>query len=165
MKRSRLKPGAKSLARGSTFAKPTSSLKRERKAARKKVAKRAAALHGPTDREKSEAWATGKRPCAVCGAAAEHSKGHHIVTQQRLRAVAKQLDLDVERIRWDRRNRLWLCPRHHDAHHSRMKPIGRTVLRQHAPKVFQFARELGLLPWLERTYPEAPDVPADAAHD
>ncbi len=128
--------------------------------------KRRKPLRGPTDRERSEAWAKGKRPCAVCGAAAHRSHGHHIVTQQKLRqvaaarSVASELDgwasapvIDFERIRWDRRNRLWLCERHHAAHHSRAKPITWGVLQEHAPKVFQFAAELGLTPWLERTYP------------
>ena len=60
----------------------------------------------------------------------------------------------LERILWDQRNRLWLCERHHRAHHARTHPIARHILEQHAPKVFQFAVELGLLPWLERMYPK-----------
>ncbi len=119
-------------------------------------------LRGPTDRERSEAFATGKKPCVICNAAAIHSKAHHIITQQELRKVALRLGRDLESIRWDRRNRLWLCERHHTAHHSRMKPITWAVLEQHAPKVFQFARELGLTPWLERTYPRL-TVVEDAA--
>lgn len=105
------------------------------------------------ERQASAAWARGVRtkPCAVCGALG--SQGHHIITQQQLRQVAKTLQVDFERLRWDTRNRLPLCPRHHAAHHARTHPVPWSVLEDAAPKVVQFARELGLVYWLERTYP------------
>ncbi len=122
---------------------------------------------GPSERERSAAWARGKKPCAVCGGAVTY--GHHIITQQKLRQVvaartmAAALDPyatapvpRLDRVRWDARNRLWLCERHHLAHHARTKPVAWSVLQEHAPKVFQFAAELNLIPWLERTYPGAP---------
>lgn len=135
VKRSAIKPGREPLRRQGK------SLARK---ARKQI-----------DRQASEAWARGakSKPCAVCGAAGVHA--HHVITQQKLRQVAAQNGLDFERLRWDKRNRLPLCPRHHAAHHARTHPIPWVVLEQHCPKVFQLARELGLLWWLEQTYPQA----------
>lgn len=110
---------------------------------------------GPSERERAAAWATGKKPCAVCRADAACSKAHHIITRQRLRRKAREMGVDPERLLWDTRNRLWLCDRHHAAHHARSKPIGWTVLEQHAPKAFQFAEEVESTLWLERTYPKS----------
>jgi len=114
-------------------------------------------VKGPSEREAAQAWASGNRAkrCARCGAA--NVQGHHIITRERLKQKAVELDVPAERLLWDRRNRLWLCRRHHDAHHARTSPIPMTVLREHAAKVFQFARELDLKPWLERRYPETDD--------
>jgi hypothetical protein len=111
------------------------------------------------DRQASEAWARSvqAKRCAVCGAAGV--QGHHIVYQQHLRRVARKLGVDVDRLLWDKRNALPLCERHHTAHHNASYRITADVLRRHAPKVFQFAREVGLLPWLERTYPAVRDGP------
>jgi hypothetical protein len=87
----------------------------------------------------------------MCGAKAG-VQGHHVITQQQLRIAASELNKDFERLRWDTRNRLPLCARHHAAHHSAFHRIPRDVLEKACPKVFQFARELGLEWWLERTY-------------
>jgi hypothetical protein len=144
MKRSPLGPGKTSLQRGSTFAPRPTSLKRARRPPR-----------SPSEIEAAAAWAKGvkAKPCALCGA--KGVDAHHIITKQKLREVAAADGLDVQSLLWDHRNRLALCRRHHEAHHSRMHPVPWTVLEQHAPKVFQFAREIGVLPWLERNYPAA----------
>ena len=150
MRRSQLGPGQKSRERGSTFANQGAGLARTE---RKPVKHRKRPLRTASTRERSEAWARGGRAkcCAICGSA--NVQGHHIVYQQRIRRAAQKLGLDVDRLLWDDRNRLWLCPRHHDAAHSRARPVSRSVLERHAPKVFQFTREIGELPWLERMYP------------
>ena len=120
---------------------------------RKTPLKRVRPVKQTINRAASEAWARGVRTkrCALCGANGVH--GHHIITQQQLRIAAFSLRLDFERLRWDTRNRLALCPRHHAAHHARSHPVPWVVLEQHAPKVFQFAREIGLEWWLEAMYP------------
>jgi hypothetical protein len=89
------------------------------------------------------------------------SEAHHIITQQQLKLVARThgLGLDLDRILYDQRNRLWVCRRHHGAHHSSAKPIPWRIVERHAPKVKQFARELGLEWWLERTYPRQENTP------
>lgn len=107
------------------------------------------------DRLAGEAWAHRARSkvCALCGA--RNPQGHHVITQQQLRKTAAELGLEFERLRWDTRNFLALCNRHHDAHHSRRHPVSWSVLVTECPKVVQFARELDLVWWLERTYPGA----------
>jgi hypothetical protein len=78
---------------------------------------------------------------------------------QVLRREARRLGFDFARVRWDTRNRLAICELCHERHHSRHRPIKRAVLERHAPKVFQFARELGLSHVLEREYPPDPPYP------
>lgn len=116
------------------------------------------------DRMASEAWAKGVRgkPCAVCGAK-QRVSGHHIVTQQLLRRIAQQTDLDFERVRWDARNRLPLCERHHEAHHSRARPVALWRVLLAAPKLMQFVRELDraldgepVAAFIDRTYRNEP---------
>jgi hypothetical protein len=108
------------------------------------------------DRQASEAWARGIRAktCAVCGKRCGTVQGHHVLYQQWLRQVARERGLEFEQLRWDKRNRLPVGERCHGAHHSARRRITRDVLRRHAPKVFQMARELGLTGRLEATYPE-----------
>lgn len=116
------------------------------------------------DRQASEAWAWGARskPCAVCGCGGV-IEGHHLVTQQTLRKVAEATGLEFERLRWDTRNRLSLCPRHHQAHHAGSHRVPLSVVLEHAPKLMQFVRELDrahdgcepVLCFVERTYPVA----------
>lgn len=113
------------------------------------------------DRQASEAWAWGARskPCAVCGAVGG-VEGHHVVYQQTLRKAALATGLEFERLRWDTRNRLPLCARHHQAHHSGRYRVPLEVVLEHAPKLMQFVRELdrahdGCEPvacFVERTY-------------
>lgn len=113
------------------------------------------------DRQASEAWAWGARskPCAVCGVTAG-VEGHHVVYQQTLRKVAQMTGLEFDRLRWDTRNRLPLCARHHQAHHVGRLRVPLEVVLEHAPKLMQFVRELdrahdGCEPvscFIERTY-------------
>lgn len=109
-----------------------------------------------SEREKSVAWHRGIGcTCMVCGNTYRvECDAHHILPVQTLRREAKRLDFDFERARWDRRNRLACCRVCHERHHSRHRPISRDVLQEHAPKVFQFARELGLTSQLDHEYPE-----------
>jgi hypothetical protein len=106
-----------------------------------------------TDRERSEAWArhAQSKPCALCGS--RLVQGHHVITQQELRRIARSKGLDVDRLLWDRRNCLALCQRHHDAHHSWSHRLTLDLVLAKCPKVAQFARELDLEWWLERNYP------------
>jgi len=106
-----------------------------------------------TNRDAAEAWGKGIRgkPCAVCGRGP--CQGHHVITQQQLRRIARTNALDLQSLLWDSRNRLPLCEACHYAHHQRRRTVPRAVLRRHCPKVFQFARELDLEWWLEREYP------------
>jgi hypothetical protein len=87
----------------------------------------------------------------ICGAKPAH--GHHIIKQQVLKRVAQEKGLQYERIRWDLRNILPLCDRHHAQHHARMEPIALSIVLLHQPKVVQFAKELDLVWWLSREYP------------
>jgi len=108
------------------------------------------------DRQAAEAWARRARSkrCVIC--AAKNPHGHHIISQQQLRKTAEELDLDYRRLRWDQRNLLALCDRHHAGQHSKMHPVPLSTILAEAPKVVQFARELGLEWYLSRHYPTHP---------
>jgi hypothetical protein len=145
-----LKQGTKGLKRA--------PLKRQSKPLRQAKAK-------VIDRIASEAWAKGARAkaCAVCRARkGAIIRGHHIVYQQELRRIAVDLEIDLERLRWDDRNRLSLCDRCHERHHNGSRPVSGAVLHKHAPKVFQFAAEIDrqyghakVASFLERKYVRA----------
>lgn len=93
--------------------------------------------------------------CAVCERA-RAVQGHHIIRAEVLRREARRLGYELRDVMWDRRNRLPVCQICHERHHNRSRPIARAVLRRVARGgVFDFARELGLEPALEREYPEA----------
>jgi hypothetical protein len=158
MKRSKLGPGRKSLERGSTF--PTPVNKAAGGASGRATGRPRRTPLKPPAGEAAKAWGSGKKPCVICGS--QRVEAHHIITRQRLVAKARELGIDADRLLWDRRNKLWLCDRHHASHHSRMKPVLWAVLVEHAPKVFQFARELELEPWLERMYPKSNDRSSNA---
>jgi hypothetical protein len=104
------------------------------------------------DRQASEAWAKHARAktCALCRSAAV--EGHHVITQQALRQNAQANGYEFERVRWDFRNCLPLCRRHHEAHHNASHRLSLRVVRKACPKIDQFAREVGLAWFLERTY-------------
>lgn len=119
------------------------------------------------DRAASEAWAKAARTkrCAVCGARIVH--GHHLIYQQQLRRIAVDLGIEYERVRWDRRNLLALCDRHHSAHHSGAHRVVSTIVLAGAPKFGQFVRELDrqyedgrepVAEFVRRTYPQADDA-------
>lgn len=128
---------------------------------RKRPMKARPGVRRALDRQASEAWAKSARtkPCAVCGAT--RAQGHHLIPQQRLRRVAEDTGLDFERIRWDARNRLPLCERHHAAMHSRAHPLSLELVLREVPKFLQFVRELDraygdgrdpVMAFVERTY-------------
>ena len=120
---------------------------------------------GVIDKQASEAWAQGARskPCAVCGSTGI-IEGHHIVYKQQLRKVADATGLSYDRLCWDARNRLSLCPRHHAAHHSAAHRVSLAIVQANAPKLMQFVRELDrahdgrepVASFVERTYPGVP---------
>jgi hypothetical protein len=106
-----------------------------------------------SDRIKSEGWHAGVEGhlCAVCGRRRAEA-GHHIIRVQTLRKEALSRGFDFERVRWDVRNRLAVCGECHERHHKASRRIPLALLRRKAPKVFQFARELGLAHVLQRDY-------------
>lgn len=67
--------------------------------------------------------------------------------QARLRRIAEDTGLSYERLRWDVRNRLSLCERHHMAHHSGVHRVPLATVSDASPKFLQFVREL------DRAYP------------
>lgn len=99
-----------------------------------------------TDPAAAEAWheRAAREPCAVCGQISPANHGHHALTQQALRNRASELGLDIEQIRWDQRNHITLCPRHHAAHHNASGRVTLATILAAAPKLQQFARELDL---------------------
>jgi len=135
VKRTELKPRSVSLSRGA-------GPKRGRRRPRQKLDVEAAAVWGANNLGE---------PCAVCGGGCGPVQGHHALSQQWLRNVARTRGLDYEGLRWDLRNRLWVGRDCHSRHHLAVLRIPRSVL---APEVFEMAEELGLLVRLENTYPE-----------
>jgi hypothetical protein len=100
---------------------------------------------GATDSELAGAWIASVAPsgarCAVCGARRQ-IQGHHVLSQQVLRHLAQENGLNLaerERLRWDPRNGLAVCQRHHDHHTLAVRRIPRSAL---PASVFEFADEL-----------------------
>lgn len=91
----------------------------------------------------ADLWRAGLGPCAVCGVQS-NVDAHHVIGK----GVLHRYGLDEYRM--DKRNRLAVCRRDHDAHHNRSHPIGRGLL---PAAVFVFAEEVGLTWWLDRHYP------------
>jgi hypothetical protein len=106
------------------------------------------------DRQAAEAWANRARtkPCARCGG--RRVQGHHVIAKQTLRQNAMQNGYEYERVVWDARNLISLCERCHGAHHAATHRLSLSFVRGACPRIDQFAREVGLEWWLERTYPE-----------
>lgn len=114
------------------------------------------------ERRLSERWAAEARhfPCAACGRRTDYRRaivveGHHIVRQALLKARARVLDWTPEELArrlWDTRNRLPLCGECHRGHHSKMKKLAWSLVRNATPKVEQFAREVGLMREARRDY-------------
>jgi hypothetical protein len=72
-------------------------------------------------------------------------EAHHLVTQQQLRKIHAS-----EEQRWDVRNGMALCERHHRRHTRALERVPFDVLRSEA---LEFAREIGLGWILEKYYP------------
>lgn len=135
VKRSPLGPGAKSLARGSTFAAPPTPLRRT------SSLKRSAMKATP---QRIEGWSVadkGEPHCRVCGELADHL--HHVVPRSVSPAGRDNL-----------LNGLPLCWSCHREHHDGM-PIPRSVF---TPAEWAFIAEIGTASWLEHRYPLTDDV-------
>ncbi len=160
-RRTALNAGKKSLERGSTFAKPRSTLK-------PKPGKRAA----PTRRaapamsaEERRAAATFERVvkrsgrCAACGQRARNPRveldAHHIIPKEILKRIERQTGAPAGSLVWDPVNGMPLCSqitenRCHPRHTVKFKP----VLRARIPEpALRFAANLGLTHVIERHYP------------
>lgn len=76
---------------------------------------------------------------------------HHCVRDQVLERLAgpRRFGWDYQAVRWDVRNRLWVCRECHATHtdHAPLIPIWKLPMR-----VFEFARELQIEWVLEREY-------------
>lgn len=141
----------KPLERSGGLERKGNGLKRKRKPRRSDLARRL-----------SERWASEVRgrPCAACGRMTDYPRaivveGHHIVRQALLKARGAALEWTEEELTrrlWDTRNRLPLCGDCHRRHHSKMKKLSWKLVRDHAPKVEQFARETGLMGEARRDY-------------
>lgn len=71
-------------------------------------------------------------------------EAHHVVTQQQLRKIGR------DDLRWDVRNGLTLCERHHRRHTRALTRVPFELLR---PENVAFAEELGVVWILGRYYP------------
>lgn len=96
--------------------------------------------------------------CLVCGRSKHEARragtkleGHHAVAKRKLKEVARARGLNLIAVVWDLRNRVFVCgsPCHPD-HTSAKRRIRLADLPSH---VLVFARELGLMWWVEREYP------------
>lgn len=161
MKRGKLKPGAKSVERGSTFANRGTRLDedpgpalsdrvaaRRRERARRQAARKAAARRTPRIE-----WDVRTRAsvCAMCGSTIAVT-GHHVIPLRMLKAAG------VDRSLWyDPRNHLPLCDepapnRCHKRHELYVKRVPRQVVLAKAPEALDFADEVGLLHVFDREY-------------
>lgn len=144
MKRSQIKPGAKSLGRHSTFAAKPKPMKRPRRQTTAAVL-----IAG------RRAWRFRAQsgPCAICGSRIGVT-GHHVIPLRFLKT------LGVDEASWyDVANQLRLCSdpapnRCHDRHELHVARVPRAVVLEHAPRSVQFASDHGLMWLLDREYPE-----------
>ncbi len=94
---------------------------------------------------------------ACCGVVDDgpHDGGlaaHHVISQQALRGLARQLGWDAEtlaQVLWDPRNGLAVCRRHHDRHTLARRRLPLYLL---GPAHGEFAVELGLDHLVVSTY-------------
>ena len=107
------------------------------------------AAQKPLTRVWWEAVAKGK-PCVVCGRP-DRVQGHHVVSQQAIRKVAKRFGYDLATVLWDKRNGIAVCEGCHSAHTGAKKRLPLSVIPAAA---FEFADELGLRWQVERDYVE-----------
>lgn len=141
MKRTRLGPGEKSLERGSTFASQGEEPKRKTELKPVGARKRRSAPPNPNGHGTTWSVQPGET-CAVCGNRAVHA--HHVTYAQWLRQEG------LAHLLWDPRNRMAICLRDHAAHHSAARRIPWSAL---SLANVEFAKEVGLLARLRRTYP------------
>lgn len=88
------------------------------------------------------------RPCVVCGRP-DRVQGHHVVSQEALRKVARRFGYDLATVLWDRRNGIAVCEGCHSAHTGAKKRLPISVVPAAA---FEFADEMGLRWQIERDY-------------
>lgn len=72
------------------------------------------------------------------------TQGHHVIEKSYLKRNG------LGRLRWDQRNFMPLCQRHHSRHTGAFQRVPRHLL---SAANWAFARELGLEWYLERYYP------------
>lgn len=121
-----------------------------RKAARSKPkAKRAAGIPEVT-RHLAVSWhrMPWLQQCEVCSTKPAE-QAHHVVKEQTICACAYRLGYDYEVVRWDTRNRLWVCTGCHEPHTNASKRIHVSKLR---PDTFEFVTEYGFGWALEKEY-------------
>lgn len=91
-----------------------------------------------------------RKVCAVCGST-HKVQGHHVISQQVLRRLARKHGLDVLALLWDKRNGVAVCEDCHVAHTTAKKRIPRRCIPLPAQ---EFAAELGVSYLIEKEYPE-----------
>jgi hypothetical protein len=108
----------------------------------------------PSDEERAarQRWTeeARKRPCAMCGRGP--SQGHHVITQQELKHVARAKRVLLMTIRWDLRNMLPLCESCHERHHKGICRVPLLLAFRLCPGLDDFARECDRMWWLARYY-------------
>lgn len=160
-RRTALKTGKKSLERGSTFAKPRSTLK-PNPSKRTAPTRRAAPKMSTEERRAAATFErvvkrTGR--CAACGHRARDPRveldAHHIVPKEILKRIERQTGVPAGSLVWDPVNGMPLCSqmtenRCHPRHTVKFKPVPRTRIPKPA---LRFAEKLGLMHVIERHYP------------
>jgi hypothetical protein len=102
-------------------------------------------------------WMVARRcDCVVCGTQGRnfYVEAHHIVYQQELRrqlSAIKGTDAYAE-LMWDVRNMLPLCRLCHARHHNARRRVTTQELKQHAPRAWQFAANVGCGWFIGRNY-------------
>ena len=145
---------------GSMMEAPVIRTEKPKKGLRRKSKKR---QRSALEKRLMDRWWRGARAasCAACGRSTHYGKGiiiegHHIVRQALIEAKAKEEGWSEEKfIRrlWDVRNRLPLDKECHDGHHRKLKKkLSWSLVLKKAPKVEQFAREVGLTREARRVY-------------
>lgn len=113
-----------------------------------------------TDLDRASAWwvsvvgpLSARKPCVVCGATS-NIEGHHIVSKQVIKRVARERrvgDAVREQWLWDDRNGMALCRLCHARHENANRRVPRDLVPVQARV---FAAELGVSHLLDRYYPE-----------
>lgn len=153
-----LGPGAKSLARGTSFAKPRSTLKPKPRALTR--ADKAAVAEQHRLALAFERAVKAPKRCACCGRVARHPRidldAHHVTPKETLKRLERERRLPPGSLVWDPANGMPLCSdareqRCHARHTLAVKRVPRS--RVPAPAL-RFAEGLGLTHIIERHYPD-----------